>query len=151
MGKLEASHTVEIEAPPQRVFEVAADIDNCGQWTPSVLSVEVLERNSDGLATLVEMENDAKVKTSHTILRYEYDRPGLISWEQEKGETKWLTGTWELSELGEGRTRAVYSLQTDPGRMLGMLLRGPVEGKVKEFLTKGAAEGLKEQVEAGRR
>ncbi len=28
--------------------------------------------------------------------------------------------------------------------MLGMLLRGPVEGKVKEFLTKGAAEGLKE-------
>jgi hypothetical protein len=33
--------------------------------------------------------------------------------------------------------------------MLGLLLRGPVEGKVKEFLTKGAAEGLKEHVEAG--
>ena len=36
----------------------------------------------------------------------------------------------------------------DPGRMLGMLLRGPVEGKVKEFLTKGAAEGLKEYCES---
>ena len=29
-----------------------------------------------------------------------------------------------------------------------MLLRGPVEGKVKEFLTKGAAEGLKEFCES---
>jgi hypothetical protein len=31
--------------------------------------------------------------------------------------------------------------------MLGMLLRGPVEGKVKEMLTKSAAEGLKEAAE----
>ena len=33
--------------------------------------------------------------------------------------------------------------------MLGLLLRGPVEGKVKEFLTKGAAEGLKKHIEGG--
>jgi hypothetical protein len=32
--------------------------------------------------------------------------------------------------------------------VLGLLLRGPIEGKVKEFLSKGAAEGLKEHVEA---
>jgi hypothetical protein len=29
-----------------------------------------------------------------------------------------------------------------------MLLRGPVEGKVKELLTKGAAEGLKREAES---
>lgn len=149
MGKIEASHTVEIEAPLERVFEVAADIGRCDEWTPSVISVEVIERHPDGHAKLVEMENDAKVKTSRTILSYEYDAPGAISWKQEEGETKWLQGSWELSSIDEGRTKAVYSLQTDPGRMLGLLLRGPVEGKVKEFLTKGATEGLKEQVEAG--
>ncbi len=33
--------------------------------------------------------------------------------------------------------------------MLGLLLRGPVEGKVKEYLTKSAAEGLKEHAEKG--
>ena len=33
--------------------------------------------------------------------------------------------------------------------MLGMLLRGPAEGKVREFLVAGAAEGLKERAEAG--
>ena len=33
--------------------------------------------------------------------------------------------------------------------MLGMLLRGPVEGKVRDLLLGGAADGLKEKAEAG--
>ena len=61
---------------------------------------------------------------------------------------KSLTGNWKLEAIDEGTTRATYSLEADPGRMLGMLLRGPAEGKVKEFLTKGAAEGLKEHSES---
>lgn len=148
MGTLEASHTVEIEAPLERVYEVAADIANCDKWTPSVLEVEVIEKHPDGSAKLAEMLNDALVKKTKTILSYEYDGPTGISWEQEKGDPKWLTGTWELTAIDGGHTRAVYSLRTDPGRVLGLLLRGPVEGKVKEFLSKGAAEGLKEYVEA---
>jgi uncharacterized membrane protein len=147
MGTLEATHTVEIDAPLERVYEVAADVSSCDVWTPSVESVEVLDKNSDGTAKRVEMENDAMVKKTTTVMRYSYDPPGKISWEQEEGDAKWLTGTWELSAIDESHTRAVYSLQTDPGRILGLLLRGPVEGKVKEFLSKGAAEGLKEQVE----
>ena len=35
-----------------------------------------------------------------------------------------------------------------PGRMLGMLIRGPVEGQVRDFLLGGAAEGLKQHAEA---
>ena len=72
-----------------------------------------------------------------------------MTWEQEKGDMKRLNGAWTLEDLGEGRTRATYSLIGDPGRMLGLLLRGPVEGKVKEFLTKDAAEGLKRAAESG--
>ena len=149
MGELQASHTVEIGAPLERVYEVAADIDNCDAWTPSVQRVEVLERHDDGSARLVELEADAVVKRSTAILRYAYEPPGRISWEQEQGDAKSLTGDWELVAVETDLTRATYSLVADPGRMLGMLLRGPVEGKVKEFLTKGAAEGLKQHLEAG--
>ena len=110
----------------------------------------MLEKHPDGSAKLVEMENDAIVKKTRTILSYDYEGPGRITWEQEQGDPKWLTG-----DLGADRDRRRAAprpstrCSTDPGRMLGLLLRGPVEGKVKEFLTKGAAEGLKEQVEAG--
>ena len=74
-----------------------------------------------------------------------------MRWEQEKGEKlKKLHGWWKLESLGEERTRATYALRADPGMVLGIpLLRGPVEGKVKEFLTKDAAEGLKRQAEGG--
>ena len=64
-----------------------------------------------------------------------------MAWEQEEGEVKWLTGSWEFQDAGDERTRATYQLRSDPGRILSMLLRGPVEAKVKELLTKGEAEG----------
>ena len=51
--------------------------------------------------------------------------------------------------MGGGRTRATYTLESDPGRILGMLLRGPAEAKVRDFLVGGAAEGLKERAERG--
>ncbi len=144
MGLLQASHTVEIEAPIERVYEVAANVPGAVEWQPSVQAVEVLETNEDGSAARVELEADAIVKKSKTVLSYEYTPPTGLSWTQEKGDAKSLVGDWRFEDLGDGRTRATYSLEADPGRMLGLLLRGPVEGKVKEFLTKGAAEGLKE-------
>jgi uncharacterized membrane protein len=148
MGQIHASHTVEIEAPRARVYEVAADVPGAAEWNPAMERVDVLETDAEGRATLVEVEADVKVKKSKSILRFAYDEPGGLSWVQEKGDVKSVDGRWELDELDGGRTRATYSLAIDPGRILGMLLRGPVEGQVKDYLTKGAAEGLKTHVES---
>jgi uncharacterized membrane protein len=149
MGTLEASWTVEIDAPRERCWEVAADVPNSPEWQGTLEGVEVLETDADGRAMVVETVSDAAVKKVRARLRFAYDAPDGITWEQEKGELKWLTGSWVFEELDAGRTRATYGLRADPGRMLGLLLRGPVEGKVKEMLTKSAAEGLKDYVEAG--
>jgi carbon monoxide dehydrogenase subunit G len=148
MGELEASHTVEIAAPLDEVYAVAADVPNAVDWQPSVISIDVIEKNDDGTARLVELEADAVVKKAKSVLRYDYSPPDGISWVQEQGDTKSLLGEWVLEAIDDGHTRATYSLRADPGRMLGMLLRGPVEGKVKDFLTRGAAEGLKEHLES---
>jgi uncharacterized membrane protein len=149
MGNITGDRSVEIEAPIERVFEIAADIAGAPEWQGSLKDVEVLERDSDKRASLVETESDAKVKTVKARLRFSYDEPTSITWVQEKGDTKSLRGWWDLEDLGGGRTRATYGLDVDPGRMLGMLLRGPVEGQVRNFLLGGAAEGLKKQAEAG--
>ena len=148
MGTLEASWTVEIEAPRERCFEIAADVANAPKWQGTLVEVEVLERDQEGRAHVVETLSDAMVKKVRSWLRFQYDPPGGLTLEQEKGEAKWLTGSWEFEELSTGGTRATYGLRTDPGRVLGLLLRGPVEGKVKEFLTKSAAEGLKREAES---
>jgi uncharacterized membrane protein len=149
MGNIVGDRTVEIDAPIERCFEIAADIQNAPEWQGSLKDVEVLERDADKRAELVETESDAKVKRVKARLRFSYDEPTGITWVQEKGDTKALRGWWEFEDLGGGRTRATYGLDVDPGRMLGMLLRGPVEGQVRNFLLGGAAEGLKQQAESG--
>jgi uncharacterized membrane protein len=148
MANIKGEKTVEIEAPIERCFAIAADIDNAPDWQGSLKDVEVLERDGDGRAELVETASDAKVKTVKARLRFSYEEPTRITWVQEKGETKSLNGWWDFEDLGEGRTRASYGLDVDPGRMLGMLLRGPVQDQVRNFLLGGAAEGLKKHAEA---
>jgi len=149
VGELRAERTVEIEAPLERCFEIVSDLESTPDWQDSMISIEVLERDSEGRPTLCEVESDAKIKQVTSELRFAHHPPDRMTWEQEKGEMKRLNGSWQLEDLGEGRTRATYGLVGDPGRMLGLLLRGPVEGKVKEFLTKDAAEGLKREAESG--
>jgi uncharacterized membrane protein len=148
MGNIEGERSVEIEAPIDVCFTIAADIENAPEWQGSLKDVEVLERHDDGRPALVETESDAKVKTVKARLRFDYAEPERITWVQEKGDTKSLNGWWDFEDLGGGRTRATYGLSADPGRMLGMLLRGPVEGQVRNFLLGGAAEGLKERAES---
>jgi uncharacterized membrane protein len=147
MGTIRGDRTVEIDAPIERCYEIAADIENSPEWQGSLKDVEVLERDGERRAELVETESDAKVKTVRAQLRFSYEPPTGIRWVQEKGDTKSLTGSWTFEDLGGGRTRATYALEADPGRMLGLLLRGPAEAKVRDFLVGNAAEGLKEKAE----
>ena len=148
MGIIRGERTVEIDAPVDRVFAIAADIERAAEWQQSLKDVDVHERDGDRRATSVETESDAKVRTIRSRLRFAYDPPTGITWEQERGDVKALNGWWRLEDLVGGRTRATYGLEVDPGRMLGMLLRGPAEGKVRDFLVGGAADGLKERAEA---
>jgi uncharacterized membrane protein len=140
--------SVEIDAPIDVCFKIAADIAHAPEWQGSLKDVEVLSRDGDKRAEVVETESDAKVKTVKARLRFSYTEPTRIEWLQEKGDTKSLRGWWDLEDLGGGRTRATYGLEVDPGRMLGMLLRGPAESAVRDFLLGGAADGLKRQAES---
>ena len=148
MANIEGERTVEIDAPIERCFEIAADIERAPEWQGSLQDVDVLERDADKRPALVETKSDAKVKSVRALLRFSYTEPTRVEWVQEKGDTKALRGWWDLEDLGAGRTRATYALEADPGRMLGMLLRGPAESAVRDFLLGGAAEGLKKRAEA---
>jgi uncharacterized membrane protein len=149
MGILKASSTVEVDAPTARCYEIISDLENSPEWQEAMVSAEVLEKDSEGRAGLVEIKSDAKVKTVTARIAFKYQPETGMTWEQKKGDLKWMTGSWELEDLGDGRTRATYALEADTGRMLGLLLKGPVEDKVKQWLTEDATSGLKKFAEAG--
>lgn len=148
MGILEASRTVEIEAPKSECYAIIADLPSTPEWQESMKSLDVLETDSEDQASLVEIKSDAKVRDLTSRIAFEYQPEDGMTWEQKKGDLKWMKGSWTLEDLGEGRTRATYALKGDTGRMLGLLIKGPVQDKLKEWLTKDAAEGLKARAES---
>jgi uncharacterized membrane protein len=75
MGVIKGDRSVEIEAPIERCYEIAADIENATEWQGSLRDVEVLERDGERRPLLVETESDAKVKNVKAILRFSYEPP----------------------------------------------------------------------------
>jgi hypothetical protein len=108
-----------------------------------------LDRDEQGRPTLCEAAADIKVRTVKSEVRFTYHGPTELSWTQEKGELKSVDGRWELEDLGDDRTRATYAIEVDFGRMLGMLVRGPVEGVIRAMLVGARAGELKREVEGG--
>ncbi|MEJ7891026.1 MAG: SRPBCC family protein [Solirubrobacteraceae bacterium] len=143
------SASAEIAAPLARCYELAADVDTIAEWQDGVVGVEVLERDGEGRALVAEIATDAKVRTVKSRVRFSYDEPNGLSWKQEKGELKSLEGSWSFAESG-GTTTATYALEIDPGMMLGMLVRGPVEGRVRELMVTARPGQLKRHAERGR-
>jgi carbon monoxide dehydrogenase subunit G len=148
MANLTGSSTAEIDAPIERVWELVADVESAPSWQGGLKAVHALERDGEGRATLCESETDGKVRTIKTTVRFSYDPPTRLSWAQVKGELKSLDGNWSLDDLGGGRTRATYSLDVDLGRMLGMMIRGPLVDMLRGMLVNARAGELKRQIEA---
>ncbi len=149
MANLSGSSSAEIDAPLEEVWKLVEDVLVAPQWQGGLDAMRELEHDDEGRATLVETETDAKVKRIKAIVRFAYDGPTRLTWTQEKGDVKSVNGSWTLEALGSDRTKATYALEVDPGRMLGMLIRGPVEGVVRALLVGARAGELKKRIEQG--
>lgn len=150
MAHMSGTASAEIGAPVADVWAVVEDVLTAPDWQGGLEAMSALERDGDGRPSLVETESDIKVKRVKTQVRFSYEPPTRLSWTQEKGDLKSIEGSWVLEDLGGGRTRATYSLDGDPGRVLGMLIRGPVESAARAMLVNARPGELKARVEGAR-
>lgn len=149
MAPLSGSSTAEIEAPIAEVWALVEDVEKAPDWQGGLKAMHALERDDEGRATLCEAETDAKVRTVKSVIRFRYDGPSSLRWTQEKGELKSVEGSWQLEDLGDGRTRATYAIETELGRMLGMVIRGPLVDLLRQMLAGARAGELKRAIEGG--
>jgi carbon monoxide dehydrogenase subunit G len=150
MAHLGGTASSEIDAPLKEVWAIVEDVLSAPDWQGGLDAMTALEHDGDGRPVLVETENDLKVRRVKARVRFHYERPRRLAWTQEQGDMKSVDGSWELEDLGDGRTRATFSLDADPGRMLGMLIRGPVEAATRAIFVNGRPGELKQRVEAAR-
>jgi carbon monoxide dehydrogenase subunit G len=147
MAPITGSSTADIDAPLEEVWALVEDVQRAPEWQGGLKDIEPLERDGEGRVTLVESETDAKVRSVKSIVRFTYEPPTRLSWKQEKGELKSVVGSWALEDLGDGRTRATYDLEVDLGRMLGLVIRGPIVDALRGMLVGARAGELKRAME----
>ena len=149
MAAITGTSTAEIDAPLDRVWAIVEDVLSAPEWQGGLKDMLELERDADGHVVLAESHSDAKVRTIKSNVRFEYEAPTQLRWQQEKGELKSVDGAWQLEDIGDGRTRATYSLEVELGRMLGMVIRGPLVDVLRGQLVSARAGELKKRAEAG--
>jgi carbon monoxide dehydrogenase subunit G len=147
MAHLGGTASSEIDAPLADVWAAVEDVLSAPDWQGGLDAMKALESDDAGRPSLVETENDIKVRRIKARVRFSYEEPTRLTWTQEQGEMKSVEGSWELEELGDGRTRATYNLDADPGRLLGMLIKGPVEAATRAIFVNGRPGELKRLVE----
>ena len=150
MADLEGVESIEIEAPIERVWAIAEDVESAPAWHGAMKRAEVVERHPDGRAHVVDTHQDAMVTSVPMTLRFDYSEPHAMDWTGSGGGVKKLVGGWRFEDLGGGRTRATYSLAIDLNFALSMLrkgVRGPAEDKVRDLLTRKPVDGLKREAE----
>ena len=149
MAMLTGSSTAEVDAPLEQVWAFVEDVERAPEWQGGLKAIRALERDDEGHATLCQTEADAKVRTVSSTVRFIYNGPTTLAWRQEKGELKSVDGRWELEDLGENRTLVTYSLEIDPGRMLGLVIRGPLMDLLRGMFVNARAGELKRAIESG--
>ena len=140
----QASSTIEIEAPAEKVLAVIGDLQAYPRWTGQIKSAEVLDTYPDGRPRRATFSMNASGFSDDFTLDYAWDADG-VSWtlvEPTKLQ-KSQSGSYRLREQG-GRTTVTYLLTLEP--KIPMI--GPMKRKANQMIIATALKELKRRVEA---
>jgi carbon monoxide dehydrogenase subunit G len=147
MANLDGESTAEVDATLEDVWALVQDVERAPDWQGGLKSLTAVQHDEDGRVVVADIEIDAKIRTLKARMRFTYEQPTRLRWVQEKGDVKAVSGSWELVDLGQ-TTRVRYHTEVDLGR-LGLVIRGPAVGLLREQLAGARAGELKREVERG--
>ena len=136
---------IEVSADPQRVYDVAIDLEAYPDWADGVRSAEVTEKDEQGRPIVADFTVDAMIKEISYTLDYEYENGGGFTWSARPNEDiALLEGSYEFNPLDDGGTEVVYALRVEPSFKVPGFLRRQAEKRI----IGPALRGLKQQAEA---
>jgi ribosome-associated toxin RatA of RatAB toxin-antitoxin module len=139
------SREVVIEATPEEILDVIADVEATPTWSPQYQKAVILSCHPDGRPNQVEMTVKAAGLTDVMVIEYTWTDSG-VSWTLVKsGQLKAQDAGYTLTPLGDTdpeKTNVRFDMKIDlsipmPAFLLKRTLRGGMET---------ATDGLRKQV-----
>ncbi len=135
--------SIEVDADPEALFEVAADIESYPEWASGVRQVEILQRDEDGRARRASFVLEGFVKEIAYELVYEYDFPRRMTWTADPSpDIDMLEGSYTFTPKEDGGTEVVYAFRVAPTFKIPGFIRRQAE---KQIVTT-ALRGLRKRV-----
>jgi len=109
-----ASQTITIEAPVERVWDIASDVERYPEWARDVKDVVVRSRDEAGRPQEVEFRASALGRSTHYTLRYDYaDAPSVLAWSMVRGDIqRAIDGSYHFDHA-DGSTQVRYDLSIE--------------------------------------
>jgi uncharacterized membrane protein len=109
-----ASQTITIEAPVERVWDIASDVERYPEWARDVKDVVVRSRDKEGRPQEVEFRASALGRSTHYTLRYDYaDAPSVLAWSMVRGDIqRAIDGSYHFDHA-DGSTQVRYDLSIE--------------------------------------
>jgi ribosome-associated toxin RatA of RatAB toxin-antitoxin module len=139
------SREVVIEATPEEVLDVIADVAKTPERSPQYQSAEVLDTYENGRPRKVKTKVKAAGVTDVQIVEYSWTDNGASWTLLSAGQLKAQEAKYTLTPDGD-RTKVRFDITIDPSIPLpGFVLKGIVKGVMES-----ATEGLRKQVLKGK-
>jgi ribosome-associated toxin RatA of RatAB toxin-antitoxin module len=135
------SREVVIEASPEQILDVIADVESTPAWSPQYQSAEVLEAYDNGRPKRVKMKIKTAGISDEQVVEYTW-AGDVVSWTLvSAGQLKAQDASYTLTPDGD-KTKVKFDITIDlsiplPGFVLKRAMKGGVET---------ATEGLRKQV-----
>jgi len=135
------SREVVIEAEPEEILAVIADVESAHTWSPQYQSAEVLEAYDDGRPKRVRMKVKAAGLTDVQEVEYTWSA-NTAGWTLiSAGQLRSQEAAYTLTPQGD-KTKVRFELTVDPSVPLpGFLLKRTLKGAMET-----ATDGLRKQV-----
>ena len=140
--------SIDIDASPEQIMAVIADLPAYPQWSDGIKAVEVLSvYEEDGRPADARFTLDAGIIRDTYTLEYDWQGDSQVTWTLlEAGSmVKGMDGVYELSAAGSS-TSVRYRLAIDVNIPL---VGKAMKRKAEQVIIDTALKGLKERVESG--
>jgi uncharacterized protein YndB with AHSA1/START domain len=135
--------TVDIDAAPEKVWAVLADVERWPEWTPSMRTVKRLQDTPFGAGSTVRVRQPRLPQAVYTVTGYEPGR--AFTWATKfPGVT--VTATHDVLSREDGH--ATVRLAADQTGLLAPLIGLFTAGLTRRYVTQ-EAHGLKRVCETG--
>lgn len=141
----QSTQSIVIDAPPERIMAVIADLESYPEWTKAVRKTEVLARDAAGNAQRVRLTLDAGPVQDVYTLHYDWARDGLsVRWRLVEGQMqRSQNGSYVLRQLDGSNTEVTYHLSVE----LALPMIGQLRRKAEKIIMDTALKELKRRAE----